>query len=249
LSRPARRRHFKTSVCAPNACRSCAVHISEIVTTAVSRALDDRHFVDMFNPFARSHHSDLTTSEGVSPMSASGAFKRSVAAYYGLEHEDSSKLYDMFGHVAEFRNVTLAHIYPKSFTNHGDFAAEMALPPAFNTHPRNYLLLPRAFHSAYDAGWVALIPRSHGTIRVRVFQPHRVPADIRALDGRDLHLPKARGDPSKLPFLRVLGWFAWLAKGATVVSDDVMSELEAALSASQSGEGNGRLRARSSRRL
>lgn len=63
--------------------------------------------VDSFNPFARSHHSDLVSSGGGSAESRSPArspdseirraFKRSIAHFYGLEARDGNKLIDMLG--------------------------------------------------------------------------------------------------------------------------------------------------------
>jgi len=41
-----------------------------------------------------------------------------------------------------------------------------------------------------------------------------------------------------MPFKRMLGWFAWLAKGASDCSAEVLGELEESISASESADGN-----------
>ena len=49
----------------------------------------------------------------------------------------------------------------------------MALPPDFYTHPRNFLLLPRDVHEAFDAGLLGFVP-SRDAIVVRVFRRERL---------------------------------------------------------------------------
>ena len=203
--------------------------------------------VEAFNPFARSHHSDVTSPSGSGVSSPSGRsakiervdFKRSVAAFYGLTHEDGSKLFDMLGVARRFDEVTLAHVWPASYQNFGDYARQMALPADFHRNPRNFLLLDRELHVAFDDGRVAFLPSRDG-VKVRVLRRAGLSETILALDGRALHLPeKANG---AVPFKRTLGWFAWLAKGASRCSDEVLGELDASVSASASAEGNDGLR-------
>jgi hypothetical protein len=69
--------------------------------------------------------------------------------------------------------------------------------------------------------------------------PHAL-VGIAALDGTPLWLPREREGRS--PYKRTLGWFAWLAKGATVVSSSVRAELEAAMGLSASSSDNDALR-------
>ena len=118
----------------------------------------------------------------------------------------------------------------------------MALPPDFNTNPRNFLLFPKGLHDSFDSGRVALIPSTAG-VRIRVLRPDRMSPVVSGLDGRELYLPLANGTPSRVPFKRVLGWMGWLARGSIEISGGVVGELEASFAASQSSEGNGRLRA------
>ena len=197
--------------------------------------------VEAFNPFARSHHSDVTSpsGSGVSSPSRRAArtgrvdFKRSVADFYGLTHADPNMLVDMLGVVRRFDEVTLAHIWPASYGNFGDYAKEMALPADFYIQPRNFLLLDRELHVAFDDGRIAFLPSRAG-IKVRVLRPEGLSNAMLALDGRALHLPK----PGATPFKRTLGWFAWLAKGASSCSRELLGELDASISASASEDGN-----------
>ena len=78
------------------------------------------------------------------------------------------------------------------------------------------------------------MPARDGIV-LRIFRADSLPANVAALDGTQLYLPRA-GD-GRTPFKRTLGWFAWLAKGARPVSPDVQAELDAALSASASSAG------------
>ena len=139
----------------------------------------------------------------------------------------------MLGVERRFDEVTLAHIWPASYGNFGDYAKEMALLVDFHTQPRNFLLLPRELHVAFDDGRVAFLPSRTG-IKVRVLHPEGLSSAILALDGRALHLPR----PEASPFMRTLGWFAWLAKGASSCSGELLGELDASISASTSEDGN-----------
>ena len=160
-------------------------------------------------------------------------FKRSVADFYGLLHADPNKLVDMLGVERRFDEVTLAHIWPASYGDFGDYAREMALPVDFHTQPRIFLLLDRELHVAFDDGRVAFLPSRAG-IKIRVLRREGLSDAIFALDGRVLHLLK----PDTTPFKRTLGWFAWLAKGATSCSSELLGELDSKFSASASEDGN-----------
>ena len=215
-----------------------------IAARAVDRALDDYRLVEAFNPFARSHHSEITSASagGSSPSARVRtdqriALKRSVADFYGLSLVDPDKLVDMLGVERPFSDVTLAHIWPASYGNFGAYAAQMALPPNFNNQPRNFLLLDRELHEDFDGGRVAFLPSRTG-VKIRVLRTDQVSAAVRALDGRALFLPR----PGAVPFKRTLGWFAWLAKGASSCSEEVLGELNESISASASAEGNEALR-------
>lgn len=201
---------------------------------AFTRGAATARQIEAFNPFARSHHSDLTAcspevASTLSPTSAAKAraAKRAVAEFYGLTDPDPNYLVDMLGNRAPFHLVTRAHLYPRSYTNFHLFASYMSLPPDFNTNPRNFLLLDKEIHDAFDAGYVGFIPRS-GALIIRVFRPTRVTARVASLDGQQLHWPIEASQP----YRRILGWFAWLAKGTDDTSAETANELEAALNAS-----------------
>ena len=222
--------------------------IGAAVSQAVTKTMADARLIDSFDPFARSHHSDLTSlsssgDAGGSPMSQTvrRAFKVRVAEFYGLNHsEDPPSLTDMLGVHRNFAKVTLAHIWPDSYKNSAAFAREMALPVDFHLEVRNFLLLPKDVHDAFDDGKIGFIP-SRDHITLRVFIHDGLADEIAALNGYHLHLPRTH--EGHVPYKRTLGWFAWLAKGATVVSPEVRAELEAAMSASASSGGNDALTA------
>ena len=203
---------------------------------AVAAALADAKLIRALNPFAREHHSDAT-SHSSAPLSPSRAerraFKASVAAFYGLDHEgDAGTLTDMLGVARPCHEVTLAHLWPASYGNFGEYARDMALPAGFHEQPRNFLLLPRDVHEAFDKGLVAFVPKRDGGIVLRVLRPESLPALVVSLDGARLHLPSG-----KAPYRRTLGWFAWLAKGAVDVAPGVREELDEALDATDSPGG------------
>ena len=212
---------------------------------AAQVAIAERALVEAFNPFARSHHSDIISPSASSTGSPSPTFdaskaerralKLSVAEFYGLTQDDRDSLKDMLGNVWRFDQVTLAHIWPESYHHFGDYAREMALPEDFHHNPRNFLLIPSDLHNAFDAGKVGFVP-SKDAITIRIFRREGLIPAVLALDGLPLVIPK------EVPYKRQLGWFAWLAKSSSHVSEEVLGELNASLSASQSGEGNAALR-------
>ena len=59
--------------------------VEEAARAAAQRVIASFAFVDAFNPFAHSHHSDATSSVGVERAANDGVLKRSVAKWYGLE--------------------------------------------------------------------------------------------------------------------------------------------------------------------
>lgn len=206
-----------------------------MIAAGVARALADRDFVDSINPFANSHHSDVTSPPGSIHGGPTNdgrvAFKKEVASFYGLTHANKDLLVDMFGVTRKFSDVTLAHVWPKSYTNSSTFADAMGLPQDFPMSPRNFLLLPRAVHVAFDTGKLAFIP-SKERIVVRIFSRHGLGEDVLALDGVALRIPQ------ETPYKRTLGWFAWLAKGKADFGIEVDDLLQLTLTASQSAEGN-----------
>lgn len=156
-------------------------------------------------------------------------FKRDVAAYYGLTVPgDDNMLVDMLGSQQRFIDVTLAHIWPSALMDVSpDFARELTLPADFHTSPRNYLLLPKDLHDAFDDGRVAFIPTRDSVI-IRDFRG----GAFSVLSGRTLHLP--RGCEGRIPFKRLLSWFAWVAKGSSLFS----RQRSTSVGASSSSSGN-----------
>lgn len=133
---------FDTASCAAagGAADSRDAALSVAVTAAVRAALAERTLFDRMNPFARSHHSD-----SISIFSAAGAerfpgsdrerqkFKKEVINFYGLS--SIFGVVDMLGNLALLRAVTLAHIWPASYTNWEDPSRELALPGDFHKNP------------------------------------------------------------------------------------------------------------------
>ena len=226
------------------------------------KAVNEYRMVHSFDPFARMHPVRSATPSEASAASGSGggggggedapsspaaaqrirwAFKVSVAEFYGLACADNpTVLVDMLGVLRPFHEVTLAHVWPASYQDFGTYAAEMALPGDFHGNVRNFLLLPEDLHKAFDSAKVCFIPCSAG-IRMRVLRPEGLCARVAALDGVLLHLPGAAASPPRVPFKRILGWMAWLAKGANVVGPATELEMSEALGASASAEGNAAL--------
>jgi hypothetical protein len=117
------------------------------------------------------------------------AFKASVAAWYGLDTAgDDDVLVDMLGVPRRFDQVTLAHIWPASYGNFSEYASEMALPSDFHLQPRNFLLLPRDVHDAFDAGKLGFVPAREGHFTARVFRRDGLSDGVASLDGVRLHL-------------------------------------------------------------
>jgi hypothetical protein len=146
----------------------------------------------------------------------------------------------MLGVRRPFHEVELAHIWPASYQDLGPFAVDMALPGDFHDNQRNFLLLPRDLHEAFDSAKVCFIPCSAG-IRVRVLRPQGLCPRVAELDGTLLHLPKAADKPPGVPFKRILGWMAWLAKGSSTLAPAAECDMSEALGASASAEVNGAL--------
>ncbi len=210
---------------------------------AFSAGADMARKIEAFNPFARSHHSDITSSStGTgsasstrSPRAAARATKEAVAAFYGLQDPqgDNNYLLDMLGTRRLFSEVTLAHLFPRSYENFHEFASFLSLPRDFNTNPRNFLLIDRELHTAFDDGLVGFIPKNGDFPIIRVFQLSRVSRRVADLDGQRLRWPKEAAKP----YYRILGWFAWLAKGALRVPAAIQEELETSLGASDDSAG------------
>jgi hypothetical protein len=222
-------------------------------------AVSDYRKVHALDPFARMHPVRSATPSEVSARSGSGGgggsspvaftqrerreFKASVAEFYGLACADNpNELVDMLGVRRPFNEVELAHLWPATYQDFGPYAVEMALPGDFHANQRNYLLLPKDLHQAFDSAKVCFIPCTAG-IRVRVLRSEGTCAHVKELDGTLLHLPSATASPPRVPFKRILGWMAWLAKGASALAPAAEKEMSEALGASASAQGNAALQA------
>lgn len=215
------------------------------IATAVRAAMEERELFDRMNPFARSHHSDsisLHSAVGATRFPGSEAervaFKQEVAEFYGLTSLLPGTMLDMFNNRRFKNNVTLAHIWPASYTNWEEPCNELALPEGFHRDPRNFLLLPRDVHTAFDLGRIIFVP-STTHITCYVLPGHHLSKRVRKLHGKALHLPKH--DAGGVPYKRQLAYFALRAKGRAVVDASIQASLEAAMSASADASGNAAL--------
>lgn len=174
---------------------------------------------DRMNPFARSHH-----TASISVLRPPGSvvfpskneryqFKLRVARHYGLEAGDA--MVDMTGVERKAEDVTLAHIWPRSYTNWGEPCSNLGMPEDFYKDVRNFLLLPRGLHEAFDNGDVILLPglpqlQDDGDtarpIRVLVISPRVTDPAVTRLHDTSLHIPSG-----KLPYCRLLAFFALMA--------------------------------------
>ena len=156
-------------------------------------ALEEMDLLQRINPFAMSHHSD-----SLSAFSPTGAmrfppdnertdFKAEVARFYGLNSKLKGMVYNMLGELVPFSEATLAYIWPASYTNWGDACEALALPGEFYKEPRNYLLLPKAIHDAFDHGHLIFTP-SKRHITIRIIKHSRFTHDLTAYDGKRLHI-------------------------------------------------------------
>jgi hypothetical protein len=218
-----------------------AAAIEAAVVAAVAQALDRSKHLARSNPFARSHHSDSISV--ASPTNAQRfpaederfAFKQTVATFYGLTVDDPTRLRNMLGDEDVSTAVTLAHIWPASYTNWGDACANLALPEKFYEDPRNYLLLPKYLHDAFDKGYVVLTPSKDG-ITISVIRHEKVRslrdcASLMLLHRRKLIIPQ------NSPYMRILANFALYAMGHEDVGNDLEGEIFDALSATSSEGG------------
>lgn len=143
----------------------------------------------------------------------------------------------MLGKVVPFDDATLAHIWPASYTNWGEACANLGLPGEFYKDTRNYLLLPKPLHDAFDHGHAILNPDKKG-ITIRIIGNSRLTAGLERLDGRRLSIPKQGAAPYK----RELAYFALRAKGVNEVKNIVKDAIWDGLSASGSEGGNAKIK-------
>ena len=204
----------------------------------------ERALFDRMNPFSRSHHSDtISLHSATDAMRFPGsekerkAFKKRVAKFYGLTSWIPGRMVDMLGNNAPTSAVTLAHIWPSSYTNWEDPQRELALPEGFYKDERNFLLLPEEVHHAFDKGHVIFVP-SVADITCYVLPGADVSGGVRAYHGTQLRLPSG-----KVPYKRQLAYFSLRAKGRRTVDATIQRALEEALNASADSTGNAALQA------
>ena len=230
---------------------------------AVRREMRSLHALfNELNPFAASHHSDSVSlaSSPTSPEAESLTFRnkfeetgrftssrqrasylRQFAEYYGLQYTDTQTM-NMLGELDAHSNVILSQIWPASYQNWGRICSKLALPPKFHSDVRNFLLLPKWVEAAFDQGHIIFVP-SPDKITIRVLsRPQGLPPldnSLQSLDGRALIIPRA--GEGHVPYKRLLGFFAYMASTKAPTLELLQHELNDALSASQSEEGNAAL--------
>jgi ABC-type phosphate transport system substrate-binding protein len=98
---------------------------------------------------------------------------RRVSNHYGASGSDG-KVFNMLGEEADFSSITLAHIWPASYTNWNDVGLDLALPGDFHEDCRNFLLLPKDLHDEFDKGYVifTLSRQVDGTFKVFIHTIH-----------------------------------------------------------------------------
>ena len=187
--------------------------------------------------------------------------KAHVLDYYGLRVPgDAGQCFThMGGGAVSVELATMAHVWPSSEADAvGLIAGELRLSPSFHLDPRNFLVLPPDVHSAFNSGWLLLIPMKNAApggasrvvlraSRVDTVVVHGNPASdatlnkrawLRNHDGAALDFKN-----DKRPFMRVLGWRAWTMRGSP---DDDAASRAAEDAASDAGsvdaEGNVALR-------
>lgn len=107
-----------------------------------------------------------------------------------------------------FSACNLAHIWPVEMIRQADeIAAELKLPDGFFAEPRNYLVLPRIVHVAFDSEAVLLVPKRDGTVVVRKWRADKLTAkDAESLSpyyNQTLQWPNSAKAPC-VPFMRLL---------------------------------------------
>ena len=206
--------------------------------------MDEAALLQRLNPFALSHHSDSLSA--ASPIQAARFpaepdrhdVKIKVAKYYGLFVKGHPELLrNMLNETVPFAEATLAHIWPASYTNWGEACASLGLPGEFYKDYRNYLLIPKPLHDAFDHGHAVLIPDKTG-ITIRIIKASRLTAGLGGLDGRRLCIPRKGVSPYK----RELAYFALRAKGVLQVGRQVEDAIWDSLSASSSEGGNAKVK-------
>ena len=221
-----------------------ASEVAAAAERARQEALEEAALLLRLNPFALSHHSDSLSAAPPVPAGRLPAepdrhdFKVEVAEYYGLFVRDRPELLrNMLNETMPFAETTLAHIWPASYTNWGDVCASLGLPGEFYKDPRNYLLLPKPLHDAFDHGHAVLIPDKTG-VTIRIIKASRLTAGLESLDGRRLCIPRQGVSPYK----RELAYFALRAKGMLRVSRQVGDAIWDSLSASCSEGGSAKVK-------
>jgi hypothetical protein len=214
------------------------------LTALVDKRLADafalRALCDRMNPFRASHHSDsisIHSPPGSVRFPATETekrkFKKAVAAHYGLASGTKGMLFNMLGEEKSKAEVTLAHIWPRSYTNWGEPCEHLGMPGDFYKNPRCFLLLSKEVERAFDEGVLILVPSQpqgaagSRAITIHIIQPGHVLATayVNSLDGRQLHIPQG------LPYCRLLAFFALQAKKQVGKCDD---HVEAAVRTAES---------------
>lgn len=202
------------------------------------------------SPTSPSGGSSVTRSTR-SSHSVSSTLIEGVYAHYGLHRGHTHMLGSGHGSVA--------HLWPSSSTQHvGWIGKLLGLRDDFMNDARNYLVLPKDLHDAFDEGVVVFLPRrvplTSSLIGVDVGERRQL--TVRVLSERLTHFrnPTTRAaiaayhdktlswpNSNARPFTRLLAWHAWCVRGSQLLQHDVDYDFMAALSLPQSIAGQAAL--------
>ena len=191
--------------------------------------------------------------------------KKGAIEYYGLgvtmTGTDSSawKCHTMLGENEPVEGIPfsacdLAHIWPVEMSRQADeIAADLKLPDGFFTEPRNFLVLPRIVHVAFDSEAVLLVPKRDGTVVVRQWRADKLSAkdaeNLAPYYNQTLRWSNLAEAPC-VPFMRLLVWRMMMAsrafpaatRSASDTHSDALEWREEALLASATVEANAALK-------
>jgi hypothetical protein len=115
-----------------------------------------------------------------------------------------------------FSACSLAHIWPVEMGRQAEeIATELRLPEGFFSEPRNFLVLPRPVHVAFDNEAVLFVPSRDGTITVRKWREDKLTAEdaekLAPYYNQVFCWPKLNEAHPCVPFMRLLAWRMMIA--------------------------------------
>ena len=232
--------------------------------TAAAQAARAHILSLVVQPLAPARSSLRSEETARSDHDARIALKKRVIEYYGLGVDlagsDSAlwrsrtMLCDSTSVALPFEACTLAHIWPKDKQRFADaISMELKLPDNFYGEPRNYLVLPRDAHTAFDSEALLLVPTRSGAIRVRKWRVDVLKKGESDALGKYydklLQWPTSSSASPCLPFMRLMAWRMMTAvREAPVVSSSASAGFEPSeviddvMASSSSSEGNAALK-------